>query len=116
MLTTFVLVCFSWIFFRSPSLGHALVIIGRLNRGWGQPLHFHAGAPGYIGLAHPEFLLAVGLIVFLLFVQMGQHFGGIRERLRCMPVSIRWAAYVALTLFLINYGVVLRTPFIYYQF
>ena len=36
-LYTFNFICLGWVFFRSPSIGNALDVLGRLLTGWGQP-------------------------------------------------------------------------------
>lgn len=52
-LRTFAIVCVAWVFFRAPTFGDALGVLGRLVTGWGG--HAHAGA----SLVNPVVVLAV---------------------------------------------------------
>lgn len=113
---TFTLVCLAWIFFRANTLGDAFVIISRIGGGLGQPLVFDLNSPGYIGLPWPGFVFSLGLILFLMAVQVFQGRGGLQERFIRQPVWVRWPVYIILTLTIMNLGISEEIPFIYFQF
>jgi len=56
-LWTFILVCFAWIFFRADSFSHALFIIDRIWRGWGQMFNSWEAVSGIWSAADERFFL-----------------------------------------------------------
>jgi len=64
----------------------------------------------------PEFVFSLGLILFLMAVQVFQGSGGLQARFIRQPVWIRWPVYIILTLTIMNLGISEEIPFIYFQF
>ena len=116
VLSTFVLVCLAWIFFRANTLGDAFFIVSRFWSGGGNPLAFDVEQPGYIGLSFLEFTFSVGLILLLLAVQALQGQVRLHDLFRRQPAWVRWPVYVALSLTIMNLGISEEIPFIYFQF
>lgn len=113
---TFALVCFAWIFFRANHLADVGYIVGHLFSGWGQGLNFGEHGPAALGLTFPEFLLSIVLIVLLLWVNGVEQKENIRLVLARKPALMRWAIYAGATLLIMNWGVAVPIPFIYFQF
>lgn len=112
---TFGLVCLTWLFFRANSVADALALLTRLL-----PLNNLAeiNAPWLAVVDHPtaQMVLALGLILLLLAVQLAQVQGWQWPDLQRRPLWLRWAAYLFLTLSILNLGVTSEVPFIYFQF
>ncbi len=113
---TFILVCFAWIFFRANHLADAGYIVGHLFSGWGQGLNFGVEGVAALGLTFNEFLLSVVLIVFLLWVNAVEQKENIRLVLARKPAFVRWAIYAGAALLIMNWGIAVPIPFIYFQF
>ncbi len=61
-------------------------------------------------------LFAVSLIVFLLWVNVLEQKENIRFILGRCHIFVRWGVYTALVLLIMNFGVDVAIPFIYFQF
>ncbi len=116
VVTTFTLVCLSWIFFRADTLGDAFFIIFRIGQGITSPLVFDLKQPGYIGLPLTEFIFSLGLILLLMAVQVLQGRGPVQDLFCRQPAWVRWPVYMALALIIMNLGISEEIPFIYFQF
>ncbi len=116
IIITFALVCFAWIFFRASNLNDAVFIISQLFTGWGKVQA--AGMQGQqdIGLTVGEFIFALGLIFFLLWVNVVEQKEDIRVMLARNHPAIRWVVYALMVLFIMNFGIDAPIPFIYFQF
>jgi D-alanyl-lipoteichoic acid acyltransferase DltB (MBOAT superfamily) len=109
--TTFVLVCFAWIWFRAPSFNVGWYIVthlwpgGDLARDW-QTL-VGAGLGGGV--------LAVGVLLALDGLERARRFG---ERLTTAPWLARWAVYYALVVpvFLKLFSDSIVSDFVYFRF
>ncbi len=128
-LTTFALICFSWIFFRANSLADARVIITKLTVGWSALWHgplkslvLKQDLSCFTGLARSLDVRVFDLeiiffsLVILGIVQWRQRRGSVREFLNSKPWWLRWGIYyllIAWILFLGNFKV---QEFIYGQF
>jgi len=115
---TFSLVCFAWIFFRAKSVQDAFYIVSRLPSGWRSCLSV-AGlrSTAYLlGLDKVDLVVAIGSILVLEVA----HFLGrnhmMRRILEGRPAWVRWPAYAALVLAILNLGAQKAAPFIYFQF
>lgn len=108
---TFVLAAFAWIFFRANSISDAGLIISKLFS-----FGMDVTAPIAEVVAEPglELLFAVALLLILTCVDYLQTFQRWPQLFHLRPV--RWAAYVLLTLAILNLGVTTEVPFIYFQF
>lgn len=113
---TFILVCFAWIFFRANHLADAGYIVGHLFSGWGQGLNFGVSGPAALGLTLKEFLLSVVLVIFLLWVNCVEEKDSIQLILAQKPAFMRWAIYAGAALLIMNWGIAVPIPFIYFQF
>ena len=106
IVVTFSLVTFAWVFFRSPSIGTALQVVGKI---------FTNGAGAWQAIGYAP----VMMIMFLLVV--GREFieefskGRISLMNNRFP-AIRWCSYLFLFSFIILYGVLDSTQFIYVSF
>jgi hypothetical protein len=113
--TTFLLVSLAWIFFQSPSVSHALLLVRSLFRFdvASDILAPWAGLTDALGL---EMALAWGFVGLLALVHLRQ------DRLLPLPAVvvetpwIRWGANLLLALAVMNLGVATETPFIYAGF
>jgi alginate O-acetyltransferase complex protein AlgI len=102
MLTTFVIVLFAWIFFRSTSIAQALLFIQHmLSADW---------------LVIPEFkkgIIYVGLIVIVEWFQRSKQHA---LQIEYLPPALRWIIYYGVIGALFWYGHTGHVPFIYFQF
>ncbi|MCC6758542.1 MAG: MBOAT family protein [Candidatus Omnitrophica bacterium] len=115
VLITFSLVCFAWIFFRANNLSDAEYIISHLLSGWEQGLRVGTQA-GAIGLPMIELLSAFGLIGFLIMVDRWEGKENIGTAVARQPAALRWFIYAACALMIMNFGVAVPIPFLYFQF
>ena len=123
---TFTLTCIAWVFFRANSIGDAVYILYGSARGVYLTIMSVLGANWDLAkyyvrevispLPMHEYLIIIGAVFILEFVQLKQRKGSIREQLKSRPVVLRWAVYAVITLIIMNFGVVSETPFIYFQF
>jgi D-alanyl-lipoteichoic acid acyltransferase DltB (MBOAT superfamily) len=117
---TFHLVTFGWIFFRANSLPDALLIIRNMTAmATEAPLAVMTAPWLDAAVSRPtlEMALSVALILTLEIVQWLERRAGRMERqFDTNPLWLRWAAYVALAAAIMNLGVAIETPFIYFQF
>jgi len=124
-LTTFLLISFSWIFFRANSIKDAFYVITHLFTGVSvlvfnlikNPL---ATVSEYhnlflMGQSYREFIIAILAILLLESVHLLQRKGSVRATISTIPLLFRWALYIAIVLIILNFGKVAR-PFIYFQF
>ncbi len=116
VIITFVLVCFAWIFFRASTFDDAVFIVSQLFIGWGKTQNLGSQGQPDIGLTVHEFIFAVSLIVFLLWVNVLEQKENIRFILGRCHIFVRWGVYTALVLLIMNFGVDVAIPFIYFQF
>lgn len=116
IMITFSLVCFAWIFFRAKDLGDAWYIVSHLFIGWDQALNFGIEGKDILGLTFKEFIFAVLLILFLVWVNVVEQKENIRVILGKSPLLVRWGVYVTTVLVIMNLGVAVPIPFIYFQF
>lgn len=120
---TFILVTFSWIFFRAESVSVAFYIIKEscigvfkdtcniVNNGFHNlPLDLH------LGLSNSEILIGIGTVIIMVIVHKMQNKYAIREWIRTKPAYIRWALYYSVLLLILFLGVYNERQFIYFQF
>ena len=121
VMTTFTLVCFSWIFFRSDGISDAFYIVTHLTDGLSQV--FDSDALRYkvftfekMGFYKKELFIGFLSIGFMEAVHLVQTHGNIRHMLRKKPVYFRWATYYSMMLAIMFFGMFKHSPFIYFQF
>ncbi len=115
-LITFSLVCFAWIFFRANNLNDAVFIVTQIFAGWGKVQNPGMQGQNDIGLTVSEFIFATGLIVFLVWVNILGQKEDVRVVLSRNHPAIRMAVYTFMVLFIMNFGIDVSIPFIYFQF
>jgi D-alanyl-lipoteichoic acid acyltransferase DltB (MBOAT superfamily) len=114
-LFTFLLICLTWLFFRANSVADAFLLLTQLT----SLTNFAQITAPWLAIgSNPaqQMSLAVGLISLLLAVQALQVQGWSLPALEQRPLWLRWAAYLFLTLSILNLGITERVPFIYFQF
>lgn len=107
ILTTFLLICFSWIFFRAASLHDALTVIKGIALFKG---------PLYIG--DPSvFIYSIFGIAFLLLADLKkEYYHGPVALMHHPNPLVRYSVYTALILIILSIGVLDGGQFIYFQF
>jgi hypothetical protein len=108
---TFHLILISWVFFRAENIDQALMVLKRI----GSAL---PSIPGLIG-NYPftaEHYLGFTLVLSLLVIEILDERRAIWERLKAMPVALRWGTYYAGIFALLMVGRWQAGEFIYMQF
>ena len=123
---SFALITFAWIFFRAPDLQSAWYIAGHMFGGFkdmavnflADPSFGAASAlkPLLMGQTKWEFLAAIAAIIFMEAVQYFERRGSVRTLLSGRPAPVRWGFYAVVVLAILNFGIVDRIQFIYFQF
>ena len=109
--STFVLTCVAWIVFRAKSLTDAWYVFGHLLQGW----NIHQ-------VKTEQFLLrqmpiAITAILVLETCQLWAQSGAsVPFKFSKLPLTGRLAAYAALVLLVVMFGIYRKTQFIYFQF
>lgn len=114
MLSTYLLVCFAWIFFRATSIHDAFEIITRMPN-----IHFSNVKEQILllGSNKPEFFIAVIGIIFLEFIhQLQKRENFSRNILAKYPTPLRWSIFIFMIFFILFAGVQEGGNFIYFQF
>ena len=109
---TFHAVCFAWIFFRANSLADAGYIIAHLLTN----LDFRSYVDALSTGESVEFALSIGLILFLLGIQLAEETVGLATRFPRLPAPVRWGVYYAGAMSIFLLGVRGNEAFIYFQF
>ncbi len=122
-LTTFLLVCFAWIFFRADYLDTTVMwnLVKSLGTGWPTWQEFFTTEYFMknicLGERRRQFFIAIALIGFMELVHYLQGKQSVRTLLFIQPTWIRWTCYTVLVLAILYLGVFTNTPqFIYFQF
>ena len=110
IVSTFLLVCVGWVFFRARDLGDVSYILTHFWVGW----NFNA-------IGTEQFLLrqmpvAVGAIILLECWESLRSAGWLRPVFTRWPIALRWGAYVSLVLGVVLFGIYRQAQFIYFQF
>lgn len=121
MACTFVLVDIAWIFFRAPSVTHALRFCKRLATKW-DPWNLFNGTVYTLGLDRPEFNILLASLAALFLVDLLRY----RKKqeftvfLKEQCVWFRWGIIIALIAAILVFGVYgisfESSKFIYFQF
>ena len=120
VLTTFVLIDLSWIFFRANSLGDAMHLLSSLFRGWSTSIFFD-GSLLKLGLDQTEWLVLLGALLILLAVSLMQERGvSVLEAVKRQQLWFRWLIYLAAIFVVLLTGIYgpgfAASSFIYFQF
>lgn len=116
-LTTFVLIAFSWIFFRAGSFSDLKLILTRLFT-WNASFFADFNIKGF-GVEGPELIVSLIVVVMLAVYELIQEKVSVGVILRRRPVAVRWAVYMAVIAVIILFGVygdANSTQFIYFKF
>ena len=112
IITTFILVCLAWIFFRADNIGVATYIISHLHTGWGEFL-LASDKLAALGLVTFRFEAIFGLISITL-LQIFEYYGAMESPIVRFPV-LRWGLYYGMALLILLFGFGSQ-QFIYFQF
>ena len=96
ILTTFILIAFSWIWFRANNVASAVYIIKHIVVGFPEIINKllnHQSVFQYLGVEKPEIVLSILLITFLETVQYIQSKKNMSVLFNAKPAIIRWTAY-----------------------
>ncbi len=110
VLITFVLVFFSWIFFRANNMRDALLVIRKT---------FDFSSEGKLNLFRfdVDFYIAFGTIIFLLLVEYFEEYAGLSVRIRtALPRPVKWVILSLFLLVIFVLGVWEEANFLYFQF
>jgi D-alanyl-lipoteichoic acid acyltransferase DltB (MBOAT superfamily) len=106
ILVTFVLICFSWIFFRARNVDEAFYIIRKI-----------AAFEGPLFITNPNFFFSILGIIMLMGVEFQQEFFKDKISLLNHPRAIvRYATYTLIIILILMMGVFDGSQFIYFQF
>lgn len=108
---TFHLILVTWVFFRASSISEAGTILSRVARSAGTLPRLLADR-----LGSPEILYAVGLIAFLVGVEILDERVPLWQRVERRSTPVRWGVYYALIFGLIVLGSWQLRTFVYMQF
>jgi alginate O-acetyltransferase complex protein AlgI len=110
VLVTFILVYFSWIFFRANNTHDAFLIIGNTFKFAGNtPLNlFHFGV---------DFYIAFISIILLVAVEFFEEVAGLYGRLRIvLPKPVKWSILAVVIFIVLILGIWQGADFLYFQF
>ncbi|MBA2687088.1 MAG: MBOAT family protein [Gemmatimonadaceae bacterium] len=121
--TTFALVCFAWIFFRSRTASDAWYIATHLFSDIPNQLQLALRNTDnarndlvYLGAGKTVFGIAILSILAMEGVHAIQRHARMRTMLAEKPAWVRWPIYYGLVLSILYFGVFNKTSFIYFQF
>lgn len=116
-LTTFALICISWVFFRARTIADAMHILKSMfTDTWADIVnlvHTHHMEP----LAPATKMIpAVAVIVILELVHLFQKRRSMLQFVNGQPKYVRWGIYYVFVLLLLTFGTASHSQFIYFQF
>lgn len=116
-LTTFALICISWVFFRARTIADAIYILKSMFADtWADIatlIHTHHMEP----LAPATKMIpAVLVIIILEMVHLFQKRRSMLQFVNSKPKYVRWGIYYAFVLLLLIFGTASHSQFIYFQF
>lgn len=116
VVTTFLLVCFAWIFFRADNLQTALYIAKNIFSGIPSLIKNPHHILQDYGLNNKEMIFSICLIVFLEGFNYLQSHKNFLQVFAQKPIYLRWMAYYALLIMILVFGEFSDRQFIYFQF
>ena len=111
VLLTFHLIAIAWVFFRAKSVADALTILQKIANSAAQLPGLVARYPFSTGQ-----YWGMGLIAFLVIIEIADERRPVFERLAALPTGLRWGAYYAGIFALLLIGRWQGQQFIYMQF
>ncbi|HPG67964.1 MAG TPA: MBOAT family protein [Candidatus Hydrogenedentes bacterium] len=118
LVTTFLLVCLAWVFFRAESVSQAVYILTHFPSHWGH-LTAYGGFARILTSMDLSVRAFVATVLPLIVLLTVEHIGkdtSIEELVGRRPVWMRWAFYVVAGFAVMNLGVPEEIPFVYFQF
>jgi alginate O-acetyltransferase complex protein AlgI len=110
--TTFILVCFAWIFFRANSVSDAFTLINNMKT-----LHLSQLTLSMFGKDQMlEFMLSFLFIAILEVIQFQQRKVSWKEMISEQSIWVRSTVYILLLYVILFFGVFNNKSFIYFQF
>lgn len=120
VLTVFVLVCFSWIFFRANTIGDAFYIIRNSFAGIGNMSKIFAGADLnhilFMDQGLKVFSVSVISVLVMETVHLFERNGSASRLITSRPAWVRWSFYYAAIIAVLLFGQFGLQEFIYFQF
>ena len=108
-LFVFHLVCVSWVFFRAASWDQALLVFRRMADFSRLALLLPGGSALETGITFAA-------VASLVSIEACWERWPVKRLFLALPAGIRWAAYIAAALAIMNFGITREVPFIYFQF
>lgn len=114
---TFLMVCFSMIFFRASSISDAFYIVSHLFVGWEIVLDLSRIHSFFnFGLSKYELIIAVSSIGLMYIIYLLQKRINFKHIISEAPIYVRWSLYYAIILGIIMFGKFKGQQFIYFKF
>jgi alginate O-acetyltransferase complex protein AlgI len=118
ILSTFILVCIAWVFFRAKNITDALYIVEHFfdipsETFTLKGIKFIFGS---LGMKGKDFIISIVSIVLLLCIDYQQRNNSLTEKISQQPIIIRWFIYYCITIAIIIWGIFDKSQFIYFQF
>ena len=112
---TFLLISFSWLFFRADSIGEAFALISYM---FSEPVNRTGQMASSMigGLSWVNFYIAVAAIILLLTMEFFQEKKSIHVLLAERPTWVRWGIYYFVIFSILLFGIYQQQEFIYGQF
>lgn len=107
---TFLLVCSTGFFFGQHSLHASFLMIRNLTE------FSHSGTAISELMKNNDFILGILLIIFMLWFEYLIAAKSLPSKFMSKPVTIRYAAYLAMLVFLLVFGIFSSQKFFYFQF
>ncbi len=109
IIITFILVYFSWIFFRANSLSDAFLIISKT---------FKISGGDILNLFHfkIDFLISFLCIILLLIIEVTEEAAQLYDRMKKLIRPVKWAILILLIIIVFVLGVWEEADFLYFQF
>jgi len=120
-LLTFLLVSFTWVFFRSTDTGDAFTILSKIFTQWsGDPALFNLiadgifpGCPGFKGL---DLILVLTCIPLVGILEYEFNEKNLWTRFQSFNFMLRWTAYYLFVMMILEFGIFDSVSFIYFKF
>lgn len=117
---TFLLIDFSWIFFRANTMQDAVHIVGSLFRGWSWQVLFDETFL-HLGFTQSDWIILLVSLVVLFVVGLMQEKGiSVLETVKRQQVWLRWGLYLTALFVVLLFGIYgpsfAASSFIYFQF
>ena len=113
--TTFLMVCFAWIFFRANSASDAFMIVKRIG-GMSFDIKSWIHSLSQLGIDKNGLLMAFASIAIMELVHLLDRNESVLVKVRRLPLIPRWGIYYAFMIYFLFFGSFGQQDFIYFQF